>query len=127
MKVKFIEAQDGTAFNWGKFMLCRFDEAEWAYRAQIDGHHLLAGQGWSPEHVLVLDLATGEGAIFCPKGLATYDLNEKHQIWVCPMYEPFLVWLYGQDTSDLDALPGMVNLGDVPTSLSGYRRKRAAG
>lgn len=39
------------------------------------------------------------------------------------MFEPFLQWLYLQDLSDLDKLPALVNLGDVPTSMSGYRRK----
>jgi len=56
------------------------------------------------------------------QGVASADLN-KHQIWVCPMFEPFLNWLYKQDVSDLDQLPSLVDLGDVPTALFGYRRK----
>ena len=90
----------------------------------MDRGGLLQARGWSPEHVLVLDLQTGEGAIFKPGGIARCDLSEKHEIWVCPMYEPFLTWLYQQDLSDLDKLPEFVYLGDVPTAMFGYRRKR---
>lgn len=78
-----------------------------------------------PQHLIVFDLQTGEErAFFLPGGLASADLNGKHQIWVCPMFEPFLAWLYKQDTSDLSALPALVNLGDVPISMRGYRRNR---
>jgi hypothetical protein len=31
-------------------------------------------------------------------------------------------WLYKQDVSDLNKLPGLVNLGDVPVAMPGYRR-----
>lgn len=101
MQTKFIEATDGGGFNWGKFAVCRFTD------------------------IVVLDLQTCEGAIFSPGGYAKNDLNGKHQIWVCPMYEPFLTWLYTQDLSDLDALPSLVDLGDVPTAMRGYRRTGA--
>lgn len=137
MITKFIEATDGTHFNWGKFAVCRFTEEEWARRSALSdttavsesgrptARKLLPSLGWSTGHVLVVDLATGEGSLFWPKGLASADLNEKHQIWVCPMFEPFLGWLYAQDLSNLEALPGLVNLGDVPTSMQGYRRTRS--
>ncbi len=122
MFTKFIEATDKTEFNWGKFAVCRFEPHEWERPSEIDGGiSLLAGRGWTAAHVLVLDLQTGESAIFLPRGSVPADL-EKHAIWVCPMFEPFLVWLYQQDLSDLSKLPGLVNLGDVPTALSGYRR-----
>src|SRR6266702_1985984 len=56
-------------------------------------------------------LRTGEGAFFRVhrQGVASADLD-KHQIWVCPMFEPFLNWLYKQDVSDLDQLPSLVDL-----------------
>jgi hypothetical protein len=84
---------------------------------------LLTACGWTPKHVWVLDLQTGEGAFFAPGGLASADL-EKHRVWVCPMFEPFLTWLYKQDLSDLDALPGLVNFTqeEAPFAMSGYRR-----
>jgi hypothetical protein len=126
MKTKFIEATEATQFNWGKFMVCRFEAEEWARRSEIATHErsLLHGRGWTPNNVLVVDLQTGEGAIFKPGGYVKYDLNDKHQIWVCPMFEPFLEWLYKQDLTDLDTLPGHVNLGDVPIAMQGYRRQR---
>src|SRR3954466_14511961 len=107
MKVKFIEAVENTKFNWGKFMLCRFEQEEWAQRSALDGSGFLRGRGWSPQHLLIIDMQTGEGAIFKHGGYAPSDLNDKHQIWVCPMFEPFLKWLYKQDVSDLDALPAL--------------------
>ena len=119
---RFIEATDGTEFNWGKFVLMRFDESEWKYQSAIEERSLLSGRGWCREHLIAFDLQTGEGAFFLPGGLAAHDLNDKHKIWVCPLFEPFLDWLYHQDTSDLEALPPLVNLGNVPTSLAGYRR-----
>lgn len=97
MKTKFIEATDATEFNWGKFMVCRFDAGEWARQSEMDKRSLLLARGWTHAHVLVVDLETGEGAIFRSGGHARADLNEKHQIWVCPMFEWFLTWLYQQD------------------------------
>lgn len=147
MKTKVIEATNG--FNWGKFMLGRFDPAEWRLRSGLyeaarqatdtvmgDGTYddinaghpdpgvrtpLLQQLGWGPDHLWVLDLQTGEGGCYLPGGSAKADL-EKHRIWVCPMYEPFLHWLYQQDLSDIDALPICVELPDAPSAVYGYRR-----
>jgi hypothetical protein len=117
MKTKIIEGTNGT--NWGKFLLCRFD-SEWEYQSVIDQRPLLRGRGWAPHHLWVMDLQTGEGACFAPGGLAVADLN-KHNFWCCPMYLPFLEWLYRQDLNDLDALPDVVELV-AESSLRGYRR-----
>lgn len=121
MIIKFIEAtnRETGGFNWGKFMVARFD-TEWQYKSMVGDFDLLAGRGWAPEHILVFDLETGEGALFRPGGLADYDLNKK-RIWVCPMFEPFLEWLYKQELTDLTALPAHVIL-DSPSAYSGYRR-----
>lgn len=113
-----------NALNWGKFMVCQFEGVDFAEPAMVDDithQTLLHGQGWSPEHLLVVDLATGEGAVFRPGGLPVADLT-KHRIWVCPMFEPFLVWLYDQDLSDLSALPRRIELPDAPMAFRGYRR-----
>lgn len=122
METKFIEATNNN-LNWGKFMIGRFTPEEWAYPAALDptGRSLIAGRGWSQDHIMVFDLQTGEGAIFKPGGYAKADLD-KHQIWVCPMFEPFLEWLYQQDLRDLAKLPPSINLPDAEFSFSGYRR-----
>lgn len=122
MEVKFIEGTNG--FNWGKFAVLRFTGEEWAYISQLDKFPLLRARGWGPEHVWVLDLQTGEG--FCVRhgGLAVADL-EKHEVWVCPMFQPWLEWLYRQDIKDLSKLPGIVELiGE--SSLRGFRRSGCA-
>jgi len=129
---KFIEVSNGPR-NWGKFMLGRFDREEWARESNLPDADvratfthgkwsLLRQRGWTPAHVLVLDLETGEGGVFFPGGSAKADLD-KHRIWVCPMYEPFLEWLYGQDLNDLSALPGHVDLPNAPFAMAGYRRE----
>jgi hypothetical protein len=127
MDTRFIEvtnAEHGRKFNWGKFMVARFTVAEWARQiAEPDTPKfpLLATLGWTERHVIVFDLQTCEGAAFLPGGLPEADLH-KHKIWVCPLFEPFLAWLYDQDLSNLDALPEYVNLADAPSDLRGYRR-----
>lgn len=124
MQTIFIEATnvDGGGVNWGKFMLARFDVEEWKRQSKIGGRPMLSERGWTPEHLLVVDLQTGEGAIFAPHGIASCDLNEKHKIWVCPLFEPFLEWLYRQDLSDISKLPGIVKLPKAASALYGYRR-----
>lgn len=124
METVFIEAtQRAQVFNWGKFMVGRFTEEEWARRVRMvdDMGSLLRRVGWEGNSILVLDLQTGEGAIFRPGGLASADLR-KHQVWVCPMFEPFLGWLYQQDLTDLQKLPGRVELETETAALYGYRR-----
>jgi hypothetical protein len=120
MRTKFIEATN-CPMNWGKFMIGEFTAEEWALRSQVDDRSIIRGRGWSSKHKLVLDLQTGEGAVFSPGGYAKADLD-KHKIWVCPLFEPFLEWFYKQDLSDIDALPTHVDLPDAPFSMSGYRR-----
>jgi hypothetical protein len=72
-------------------------------------------------NVLVIDLQTQEGATFVPGGYVKSDLD-KHAVWVCPMYEPFLCWLYQQDLTDLTRLPAKLDLPDAEFQLRGYRR-----
>jgi len=116
VETKIIETSGNG--NWGKFLLGRFT-TEREYRSALpDAGYPLAR--WQPSTLLVLDLATGEGALFVPSGLAEYDLD-KHAIWVCPMFPRFLAWLYTQDTSDLQALPALVSIPDHEFSWSGRR------
>lgn len=123
MITKIIEATnlDAGGYNWGKFLVGRFDH-EWDCPSQIDqGRRLLPTVGWSPDTIMVLDLQTGEAGLFRPGGLAAADLH-KHKIWVCPMFEPFLTWLYQQDLTDLQSLPAMVQITSAESAFRGFRR-----
>lgn len=127
MITKFFEATQYTGkpglHNWGKFMVGRFEQEEYERRSEVDSpdSRLLSVCGWTEHHVWVMDLQTGEGAFFQPHGYAHADL-QKHAIWVCPMFEPFLEWLYKQDLTDLDTLPALVELPEAEFALAGYRR-----
>jgi hypothetical protein len=124
MRTKIIEAtQDlGKGPNHGKFLLGKMDVDDWAYQSRVAPIFTLLGYcGWTPKHVWVLDLQTGEGAFFRIGGYAKADLN-KHKIWVCPMFEPFLQWLYDQKFTELDELPDLVELPQAEFSMHGYRR-----
>ncbi len=68
----------------GTFLVARFDEQEWRHVSEFDRAPLLRGRGGAPDHVLVVDPQTGEGAIFGPGGVAPADLN-KDRIWGCPL------------------------------------------
>ena len=124
MQTVFIEAEHN--FNWGKFCVARFDAEEWSRMSSVSGSSkpLLGQRGWGEDHVWVMDLETCEGAGFSPGGMAKYDLD-KHNIWVCPMFLPFLEWLYKQDLRDLTKLPTVVKFSekDAPGALRGYRRQ----
>lgn len=129
MEMAFIEATHGNgAGNWGKFAVGRFTDEEWAVRSALpeaEGQRLIGGRGWSRHHVLAFDLQTGEGALFLPGGFARSDLN-KHRIWVCPLFEHFLTWLYEHVSNLADTwfedLPRVVELPDAPFDMYGYRR-----
>ena len=139
---KFVEATQsikGEGFpNWGKFLLMRFTPEEWAYRSRLpvpeeiaavvpaaSTRPLLAAIGTNRDCIWVLDLQTHEGASFKPGGLATADLN-KHRIWVCPLFEPFLHYLYKLKRPFEDC-PALVELPDAEGALYGYRRAGPEG
>jgi hypothetical protein len=124
VQVRMIEAVSSQEFNHGKFMLLRWD-TELEYRSVVDQHSLIHGRGWTSDHLWVMDLQTGEGACFRPGGIASADLDN-HKVWVCPMFEPFLEWLYQQDLTDITELPSLVKLSpeaDRHCAMSGYRRE----
>lgn len=123
MITKFVEVTNDEQ-NWGKFLVMKFD-TEWEYRSCMTPESkrpLLDACGWSRDHIWVLDLQTGEGVFVRLGGFAAADLN-KHKVWVCPMFEPFLEWLYKQNMNELEKLPDRLNLPDAPFSMSGYRRE----
>jgi hypothetical protein len=83
LETKIIEAHDASKFNHGKFMLGRFTEDEWALRQKVGLEDdpvemsLLRARGWDRDAILVLDLQTGEGAIFQP-GTRTSAARSAH-------------------------------------------------
>lgn len=126
---KIIEVENG--FNWGKFLVAKFDDLELSLRSSVDPETPMTmlraiGYGRDDTCVWVVDLQTREGAGFYPNGNASIDLNAR-SIWVCPMYEPFLNWLYKQDLSDITKLPAVVRftLEETAehTASQGYRRQ----
>lgn len=123
MLARYIEATNGPQ-NWGKFMVARFDADDWSRVSVVSGDRsLLEAVGWDDAHILVMDLQTGEGAIFRHGGMAAADLA-KRRVWVCPLFEPFLEWLYRQDLANIPAkLPPWVDLPQAPFALQGYRRE----
>lgn len=137
MKLQLFEARTaGQRYgNWGKFAVGRWGPEEWDWtsampREEYDEYGLEHGLPpvallkeigwWSPRHIWVLDLQTGEGGIFSHGGYAPADL-ERRQLWVCPLFEPFLTWLYKQPLAELETLPRLVEL-DAPFALQGFRR-----
>lgn len=126
MILKFVEV--GNGFNWGKVAVGRFTPEEWAEPSRFPGADeasLLAARGWGGGHVFVMDLQTGEGGMFRLGGHAPADLNNR-SIWVCPLFEPFLVWLYQRAVAFgpdwWEDLPRVVSLPDAPSAIHGYRR-----
>jgi hypothetical protein len=130
--VQFIETSND--FNHGKFMLARLDAAELRARSALPGYeesslwHLGGLRAFNKHTTLVFDLQTGEGATFtlARHGSPSADLT-KHKIWVCPMFEPFLHWLYAQGldhgAGDIAALPRFVELSMADgAAFQGYRR-----
>lgn len=122
VKTQIVEVTNGP-LNWGKFLVGQFDAREWAHESAVSPGRLLQQIGHNDRgnQLWVLDLQTCEGAQFRVGGLASADLN-KHRIWVCPMFEPFLTWLYEHWDGDLEHLPTHVDLIDAPFSMHGYRR-----
>lgn len=128
MKTFQFEARHSpTGGNWGKFLVA-VPDTEWEWRSGVDGNRpLLRTIGWSPGFIWVHDLQTGEACIVYPGGSAHADL-QKHRVHLCPLFEPWLEWLYGQLrgytnlTDRLAALPKIVDLPHVPFAERGYRR-----
>ena len=101
MITHFIEASDGVAH--GKFMLGRLGGHELGLRSALPGfeeQRLLRVGGLrrlNDRSTLVVDLQTGNGAaFFISRGLWSADLQRTGPIHVCPMFRPFLKWLYEQ-------------------------------
>jgi hypothetical protein len=119
-----IEVTNGP-MNWGKFLIGAFTAEDHQRTSAVDPcRRLLGAIGHGENSYLVVDLQTCEGAIFRLGGMARADLA-KHRIWVCPLFEPFLEWLYAFTTARRDwwdDLPAHIDLPDAPFAMHGYRR-----
>lgn len=112
-----------TLDNWGAFLVAVPDEIEWGWRSRAlpAGAPLPEMFGWNSRQAWVMDLRTGEGAIFTMGGDARADLDA-HRIHVTAQFEAFLEWLYGQDLARLRHLPYMVKVADHSFSIRNHRR-----
>lgn len=125
VSTKIIEA--ATSINWGRFLLQRFEEKEWSYESCFFRTSLWTGTPPPPPPTAlwVLDLITGEGALFDLAKPLEEQLAQ-HQVWVCVLFEPFLAWLEARfrQASSLDAfwegLPAGVQVSAAPEVI-GYR------
>jgi hypothetical protein len=130
--VEFTNGFLSTSQSW-KFMVAQFDDQEWDQKSALPEASpytsLLAQIGHDRYHLWVLDLQTCEGACFRPGGNAHADL-EKHAIWVCPMYEIFLGWLYRHPEfwQSVQSLPPLiVDKGQEALAASGWAGHRRPG
>jgi hypothetical protein len=132
---KIVEVTNGPR-NWGKFLVAKFDEyVEWKRGSVVAQQAfppaqrnltqlpLLSLIGWDASMLWILDLQTREGAAFKPGGSVPADL-EKHRIWVCPLFEPFLQWLYEhpEHWPTPLSLPDHIDLPEATFEFRGYRR-----
>lgn len=123
MQTKIIEAS--TGINWGRFLLQRFEASERAHRSHFEPISIWKDSPPPQTALWVLDLITGEGALFDLAKPLEEQLAQ-HQVWVCVLFEPFLAWLEARfrQASSLDAfwdaLPAGVQVSAAPEVI-GYR------
>ncbi len=134
MDTKFVEAGHGPhGGNWGKFMVGRYTDVELAEPARFPGceraRRLVNLTGPGRQDIWVLDLQTGEGARFPIEFASTTDVRHqlnKHRIHICPLYEPFLAFLYGYIDAHRrtwwEDLPRVVEMPAAEFRLFGRRR-----
>jgi hypothetical protein len=117
-------AEPRTPYNWGLFMVLVPDGNEWSWQSKVvpSLEPVLGNFGWTPQHVIVMDIRTGEAAIFNPaSGQPKVELDE-HRIYTSPHFKPFLEWLYAQDIEHLWQAPGVVTeLPDATFAMRGWR------
>ena len=130
MDSRLIEAENGG--NWGKFMVGQWTHADLEQRSLVAvGEPLLGrtegnlrkGQIDPRRARLVFDLQTKKGGLFepDPAGDSNADL-EASGLWVCPLFAPFLAWLYERGQAPVASLPSIFNLPPAQSKLQGYKR-----
>jgi hypothetical protein len=91
------------------FAVSQFTDLERQRRSQITKTTLLPMLMTNYQILHILDMQTGEGAIFRFRGDPEGD-RLRHQIKTSPIFPDFLAWLYQQDVSTLSTLPRIVDL-----------------
>jgi hypothetical protein len=138
MDLKFIEAghrprENGIGGNWGKFAVGRWSNDELVEPTMFpgcEGQRITSLNGRGIDHIWVFDLQTGESARFHTNNPIPVDVPDqlrKHGIWVCPMFEPFMValWQFIRERPNMwwDELPRTMFVpDDTPFETAGYRR-----
>jgi hypothetical protein len=132
MDTKFVEAGHPGVGNWGKFIVACHTTAELQEPTQFpgcEGQRVVSLAGNGARDMWVFDLQTGEGFRVPVSERHAFSILEKHQVWVCPMFEPFLGWLLAYiDSHPNDwwsTLPRTVELPDAPFEMRGHRRPTA--
>ena len=82
MRTKMVEGVSQNGVLYLKAMVCRFDPDDWRYRSRLAQQYngmnisLLAQEGWTKEHFVILDLSIpGNGHIFKMGGNAAWDCD----------------------------------------------------
>lgn len=131
MDTKFVEAGRPAPNhgNWGKFVVARYTTDELHAPTRFpgcEGQRVVSLRGNGAQHIWVLDLATGEGFRVPVSERHAFSALEQHQVWVCPLFEPFLEWLLtyiaGHPSDWWDTLPRTVELPDATFEMRGHRR-----
>jgi hypothetical protein len=139
MDTCFVEATNG--FNHGKFMVGRLTAEEAQATSNLPGlegewlfHNSGGRRRFTPDRTLIVDLQTGEGCEFSLErhGLphaeqASWELNDRHKIWVCPLFEPFVrwlaVWASEHENWTIGQIPNLIDLKDAKFAFAGHRRE----
>lgn len=126
MHTKIVEVQAEGSGNWGVFKLWQFREMDINQISAIHPTATVWGALRPPtlRDVVIWDLRTREGAMFDLSAELVPQLY-RHQIHVCVLFEPFLVWLQNFLRTDrFEAIPVVVTLSAAqapPTELLGWR------
>lgn len=133
MITRFVEVTDGMMY--GKFMVCRLDASELATTTAMpeapEGQRLLTYSGrrrFNDHSTLVIDLQLGTGwawplsdGLIGMRHYAREHFDRDLAPHVCPMYLPFVLWLYEQGkwargAGDIAEIPRYLDLRTAEVS-----------
>jgi hypothetical protein len=130
VKSKFLEVTNKA--NWAKLQLLQWEPSDLARPSLVQKGKVLLnavqvrrGDAADPlTAVFVRDLQTQEGCEFYPSPEADCKTQlDMHRVWVCPLFYPFVSWLFANYQGDVTSLPDLVELADSKKQeYQGYRR-----